>query len=225
MRYLKRIIYFFIIFIFINQIIYAQGGIKKVLRVGFDYGSILLTESGSFDKNLGITFGYLTGFSIYDNPGEIIQLGIDINYKSTPFYRPNVIHTVFRNYKYQDLYDEKYQFNILELGLLPEFRYSIAENTWWGIYAGGSIGISMYDQTVNLVSSTKVDTTNYFWPYVEGPYDGISLPFTAVYGIEYGTSVYYKRLMIDFRFTISKDLIHLSSFHMNHYYVMLGYVL
>lgn len=85
--------------------------------------------------------------------------------------------------------------------------------------------MTMYDRTVNLVSHTKVDTMNYHMPYVDGPYDGNSLPFTAVYGIEYGTSVYYNSLMIDFRFTISKDLIHRSSFHMNHSYVILGYVL
>lgn len=127
MRYVKRIIYFFIIFISMIHISYTQEGIKKVFRIGFEYGSILLTESESFDKSPGFTFGYLTGLSMYDNTNEIIQLGIDINYKSTPFYRPKVMHTVFNIYKYQDLYDEKYQFHILELGLLPEYRYSVVK--------------------------------------------------------------------------------------------------
>jgi len=210
-----------------NQIAVAQQSIKKVVRVGIEYGNYLSSNSGTFSKSPGITFGYLTGINIYSDSSSSILLGVGINYTKQLFYRAKVNYETNAFYKYRYVYDERYRLAFTQLGLYPEYYYSVNDNIIVGVYLGSSIGIGSEWLESNFINRTIIDSTKNYGETlygVNGEYNMGNWRLPISYHI--GVSFYYKRLMFDFRFTYS-DMNSKQDFlnGLNNGFIQIGFVL
>ena len=227
MQHLKK--YFFIVgslvFFQLGYTSYAQEKVKKNVRMGFEYGSFLIANNGSYEAEPGFLLGYFTGVKLFSDSSKSIFLDIEFNYKNTILYNLGVSHIIIDRFKYQDTYDEKYGISTLEIGLLPEYRFALNNNVVIGIYAGGAVGVGSSQQQHNLVSHIKIDSAQYPMWLLDGPYDGNSQFFIGTYTINYGTNIYYDWLVCDVRFSILKDLINPGPKSINQFYVLFGILL
>lgn len=131
-------VYIILFVITYSQLSQAQPDIKKVLKGGIELAGFLASQTGSFLKEPGYTFGYLTGIRLYGNSNSAILLGIDLNYTKIVAFRTKVSYTDYQtrytanrsyNETYRDLDDERYKYSVLDLGLPIEYYVSIDNNT------------------------------------------------------------------------------------------------
>ncbi|HLP15662.1 MAG TPA: hypothetical protein VK470_05355, partial [Bacteroidota bacterium] len=172
--------------------------IKHIVKYGIALNDCLIDNSGSFSNVHGVTAGYPTGIDLYSKKEEQYVLVVELNYNKMVDYRRNVKRDYFN---YHHVSDEKYELTFLELGILPEYLYTFNDNFTLGFYAGGSIGIGGENQYVNELSRTIIDPTfhGYFSDY--GPYGETSKSAGwTPYSISFGSSLFYKWLMIDVRY-------------------------
>lgn len=201
--------------------------IRKVVKLGIDVSGYVNDRSGSFSNILGFSAGFLTGINLYGGERSQYVLGIDVSFTKLTDYRTNVRRDfVSYPYYYHHVSDERYQLSFAEIGLFPEYLYSLTKNVTIGFYGAASIGIGTEHQTVNEVSRSIVDSTRHesfdYGPYGEYNIGPIRLPYT----FSIGTSVYYHWLMIDvkYRYTnMHAEYSYVKEFH--NLYVQLGFVL
>ena len=192
-----------------HQTTKAQPETGAVLRGGIDVLDYATTKnSGSFAKELGYTFGYLRDVGLATNPENpwAVLLGIELNYAHSVTYRSSAVHQYIDFVgTHQDVFDEKYDFSSIELGLSIEPCRTIGKDMVIGYYVGGSVGLGLESFANRRLSSVIIDTKITDPTGGEGPY-GKSSSFIFPIGIYAGLNYSYKRLMVDLRYKFIPDV-------------------
>jgi hypothetical protein len=181
----------------------AQPEVKNVLRGGIELLDYTTTKSGSFTKEPGYTFGYLTGVRLATDPNNpwAVLLGIELDYAKIVSYRLNVVSQyLLLDGIHRDIYDEKYSASLIEFGLSVDFRRSINEDMTIGYYLGSSFFVGVENIPRNILSQTLIDTTNKGDFNNEPPYTLDEGNFVGYVSGFAGLSFFYKRLMVDLRY-------------------------
>jgi hypothetical protein len=195
-----------------------QGDIKKTIRFGIECGDYFAMKSNSFTVTPGFTLGYMTGFELHRAATSSVILGIDAGYTRILGYDHQLIEQWTADYKYRDEYDTRHRYSFIELGVLPTILFPIGAEFQGSIYGGAYAGAGTKDNVSTLVSRTLVDSRPFsmsFEPYSYGHYI-VAVGFSA------GMSVYYKCIMLDFRYMYS-SIKQESNYH--NFYIQIGIVL
>jgi hypothetical protein len=191
----------------------------------------LSTSSGSFTKQPGLAFGFLTGFQLYGIERNCVNLGVEFGFMRLIGYRSSIQHVYPEygtRYVLSEVYDEQFNLSFVEIGLVPEFRYPITGQISAGIYLGASIGLGKENLTVRKVSSTVVDSTfQPAFPIGYGPYGEYNMgPYRAPHSFQAGMNFTWHRLMIDLRYKYT-DMRSRQSYHplFRNGFVLIGIVL
>jgi hypothetical protein len=209
-----------LISVFACNLIFAEEelDIKKAFRFGFEIGNYSKSKSDSYYINPGFSLGYMTGVNLHTTQGTYV-LGIDLGYTTIINYKKQ--HYYYRDgYRYEDIYDQRHQFSFIEAGIFPEYLFPIGWGIIGSVYAGGSVGIGQTYMEQKQLSHTIIDST-YITPY--GWEEGDEgRPYTTIGNLNIGTSLYYKKMMIDLRYKYS-TVSGAEEYHS--FYIQIGYVL
>lgn len=179
---------------------YSQPSPRPVLRVGLDLQTAFEKETGSFTRDPGFAFSFLTGFRVYQRDELAVNTGIELSYNRLVDYRLNVTGTYQDEYTYRFVVDHKHTLAFIEFALLPELYYSFTDDMVVGIYAGGGIGIGAEHLTVNYKVNEVVDST-YVGGFSYGPYGEYNMnPGKFPTSLDVGGIVYWHNVVLDFRY-------------------------
>ena len=193
---------FFLVLIFLSFLFTQTGWSQVKIKKGFKFGVELLdvftTNTGSFNRSIGYTFGAFTGIKIYSFQTNAIILRVEANY----FHLQN-FNTDSKKYYVVDendpnwnglpyaVFDEKWTYNIIELGIIPEYHMQLGEKTSLEIFFGPSFGIGNKNMAIKKLDSNKL---------ISDPYDEATMGFIGSACLNLGISFYYYPYVLDFRY-------------------------
>ncbi len=195
---IQTLLIFFFLFMIINPINFGQSNIKKGFKFGMELGNILSTNTGSFSKSFDYTLGIFTGINIYSYSKEAIILRLEANYIRLQYFNPGrkinyIVNTFDENWNGFDyaVFDEKYWFNIIELGLIPEYHLQLNEKISMELFLGPSFGIGNKGVEVKQLDNN---------PLNGDPHDEYGMDFISTISMNLGVSFYYSPIMIGIRY-------------------------
>ena len=221
-------VYFLVSLMTYAHLVQAQSDSKYFARVGPEFANYFSSQTGSFTKRDGYSFGfgYLTGPELNKDSASAVLFGMELNYTKIFRYRTNVTNFQWVDqYQTYELNDNECELAFIDYGLSIEPSFLISDNMIFAFSAGASIGIGSSGLTPHLKSVTTIVTT--YGPNSEGtPYGGDSFEFPICFN--FGLNYYYKRLLVDIRYryilpTVKGGNDPIQSF--NSFYAQLGFVL
>ncbi|HLP81400.1 MAG TPA: hypothetical protein VK141_05350 [Nitrosomonas sp.] len=197
-----------------------QLELKKVIKVGVEFGNALTTKRGPFSIAPGFTFGYLSGIPMHRASQGAYILGLEVAHTNLYDYSTHEMYYWHGYNKYKAVVSKKERFSFLDMGLLPEYMFLLGENTVGATYAGASIGIGWRElENVQRTESIVETSTTYVYP----SYDLSAYPDGCTTGsLSAGVSMFYKRLMLDVRYKYS-TISSADAYH--NVYFQIGFVL
>jgi len=198
---LKLTIIITISVVLLFQIEYSQPKILRGFKIGIDFPGYKVNDNGSLPNDPSISFGYFTGVNMYSTSDDVFLFGFEFNYTRINYYRVN--YTLRYGYEYKDnlfVFDQKFRYAFIEIGLFPEYHHLINDNSVIGVYVGPSGGIGTQELYLNEVRRTLLDTLNYngelYPPY--GEYNMDRYKSFACFNL--GARYYYGWFMVDVRY-------------------------
>lgn len=191
-----------IIFLFLLS---AQTGWSQVrVKKGFKFGLELLdsfsNNTRSFNNSFGYSFGAFTGIKIYSFQSNAIILRLEANYLHLQNFNPgNKYYNVDINENDPNwnglpylMFDEKWTYNIIELGIIPEYQLQLGEKTILEIFFGPSFGIGNQDLAFKQLDNNTIISGS--------PYDEATMGFIGSACLNLGGSIYYYPFVLDNRY-------------------------
>ena len=190
-------LFMLLLFVFSNSLIWSQVKIKKGFKFGVELLNSLSANTGSFQNSFGSTFGAFTSIKLSSNQTSAILLRIEANSTKLKYYNAGNKHYKvvgepdpnWNGLNYA-VFDEKFSHRVLELGLIPEYSFTLNEKTSLELFVGPSIGIGN-----RKVATKRLDNnllTDY--PYVDYN-EGYVLPIS----LNMGVSLYYQIIVFELR--------------------------
>jgi len=185
-----------------NSEINAQSDIVSGLKTGFEIKEFLFTESGTYRKEVGISFGYFRKFKLNQYPKSTFLLNVELGFNSIIKYKANQKEpgadqqSPDWNGSNYVLVDEKFYFGVLELTATPAFNFDLCNHCSMEIYFGPFIGFGSKSADYKYLDS---NVFSYPFAYDFGT-EWIHMP----YGLNSGISFLYHRFIIDLRYKYSE---------------------
>jgi hypothetical protein len=189
-----------LIFLFLLS---AQTGLSQVrVKKGFKFGLELLNSftanTGSFSNSFGYTFGAFTGIKIYSFQSNAIILRLEVNYFHLQNFNPDnkkyyVVDESDPNWNGLSyaVFDEKWTYNIIEFGIIPDYHMQLGEKTKLEIFFGPSFGVGNKNMALKKLDSNKL---------ISDPYDEATMGFIGSACLNLGASIYYYPFVLDIRY-------------------------
>lgn len=199
-RILKALILFIWLFTISNSSVWGQAKIKKGIKIGAELLNSLTANTGTFNNTVGYTFGLFTGINIHSQGNNSIIIKLELNYVNIQyfnaddkFYRVDKGRPEWNGEEYS-VFDEHFQFGLLEIGFIPEYSFTVNENSRMGVFFGPSIGLG--SRRVVLKKKDNVPLTSY-------PYFDYNMGFVMPISLNLGVTYYYSVFVLDVRFRYS----------------------
>jgi hypothetical protein len=135
----------------------SVSAMKKVIKAGIEIGTSGARDHAGFSTVPGFSVGFLTGIDLSHSGRIQCILGLEASYDRLIEYQSNVPrdHIIYP-YLYRSINDERVQLSFLELGVLPEFVYSISKDLSVGLHVGASIGFGTEQLSATERSNTLI---------------------------------------------------------------------
>lgn len=200
---------------FYSHVIFSQTIIKKGIKGGVELYNSLTEETGTFDRSFGFMFGIYTGINLKSYQTSSLLLKSEINIVNLQYHNPNSIKYLNHSFPSEPqytTYDELFGFFTVELGFIPAYQYRINQDFLIEFYTGPSVGIGSKSLSTKHLDSLQLD---------HDPWDEYTMGPLFSANLNVGTNLFYKNLLIDFKYRYTTLEGARKSEHSN-FYILLG---